>query len=618
MKRRLMAFGNVAVFFLLVVSLVGCGGTSPTSLPVRTGGPSGGSGTGDTHSDAPASGDDKWGITSGKDATGSLPESQPRLAPPPVDGSGSVAAAPTSTTASASGETPLLNVGGADSLSEAPSSKGSDGGLNTGKSYQQYRSDLTAGQVDDNAKFADYMDYQRGYTADNVNRIDVSQRLFVRVMDGAQKPVAGARVQLFDGDHQVFEGSTVSDGRVLFFPSAADEMQATRFRAVITRGQTSVEATVKPGGQEQVVTLSGLKDNSGDVGIDMVFLLDATGSMGDEIEKIKATVGSIAQRIEQLPGSATPRFGLVAFRDRGDVYVTRSWQFTPDIQQFSDNLSNVYAAGGGDTPESVNAGLHDAIHLPGWADNSTGRHLRMIVLVGDAPPHLDYQDDYRYPALLQEAAAAGIKIFPVGASNLESDGEYIFRQFAEVTQGQFVFLTYANGVSGAPGLATDKHVSDFTVQNLDTLIVNLVAGEVANQTGQNVGEAQPQSVPVVAPVQVRENVVVPTPAVTGLAAMLDDFVGGRGGIFWIAMLLLVGAVVLSTSKRVIARVIPEQAQEIYIPESSIDTELIAWPESSKQEGEEQAVLAAHLQPSANPVEVYLDVQPAQQPTVPLR
>ena len=70
--------------------------------------------------------------------------------------------------------------------------------------------------------------------------------------------------------------------------------------------------------------------------------------MGDEIDKIKATVGSIAQRIEQLPGSSAPRFGLVAFRDRGDEYVTRSWDFTSDIRQFSANLGNVYAAGGGE------------------------------------------------------------------------------------------------------------------------------------------------------------------------------------------------------------------------------------------------------------------------------
>jgi len=460
--------------------------------------------------------------------------------------------------------------------------------------------------VDDNAKFSDYLDYLRNYEGGGVMQVDVSQRLFVRVMDGSQQPVAGARVQLFDGNTQVFDGSTMSDGRALFFPSAADATQASEFRAAITRGQTSVEATIKPGGAEQVVTLSGLQDNSGPVGIDMVFLLDATGSMGDEIDKIKGTVGSIAQRIEQLPGSSAPRFGLVAFRDRGDDYVTRSWDFTSNIDAFSENLSSVDAAGGGDTPESVNAGLHDAIHLPGWADNSTGRHLRMIVLVGDAPPHIDYQDDYRYPALLQEAVASGIKIFPVGASNLENDGEYTFRQFAEITQGQFVFLTYANGVSGAPGLSTDKHVSDFTVQNLDSLIVNLVAGEVANQTGQRVGSSNPQPEQVAAPVQVEESIA--RPALTGLAAVLDDFVGGRGGIFWVAILLIVAAVVLSTRKQIAARVAPAQSAEIFAPESS------AQPDP---DDEGQAMLAAHLQPEVGAVEVYLHVSESQQPTVPL-
>src|SRR5262249_31480919 len=160
--------------------------------------------------------------------------------------------------------------------------------------------------------------------------VDVSQRLLVRVLDGSQHPVAGADVKLFDGNRKVFEGTTMSDGQILFFPSAAGESQTAQYNAVISRGQTRVQAVIKQDGPEQVVTLGGLKDNSGAVGVDLVFLLDATGSMGDEIDKIKGSVGDIAQRIEQLPGSSAPRFGLVAFRDRGDDFVTRSWDFTQD------------------------------------------------------------------------------------------------------------------------------------------------------------------------------------------------------------------------------------------------------------------------------------------------
>jgi hypothetical protein len=298
-----------------------------------------------------------------------------------------------------------------------------------------------------------------------------------------------------------------------------------------------VGAKLRPNLPEQTASIT-LPDNTGPVGLDIVFLMDATGSMADEIDHLKATVGSIAARIEQLQGSSKPRLGLVAFRDRGDDYVTRSWDFTADVQQFSANLANVYAGGGGDNPEDVNAGLHDAIRLPGWADTSSGRHLRMIVLVGDAPPHLDYADDTQYTELLQEAVAAGIKIFPIGASNLDETGEYIFRQFAQVTQGEFIFLTYDNGVSGAPGPATDKHVSDFTVRNLDSLVVNLVAKEIANQTGQPVRGSNP--VPV-GPVDTSPV----TPAQVGLLARIDatlqstvDQLLNVNTAFWIVALLM--------------------------------------------------------------------------------
>lgn len=507
MRHRLMKVGNFALAGFLLLSAAACGGeramTAPMATP-QTGRPI----------DSPAEGDASVsGFASGATATtGSMAPAELR---------------------------PLLS-------SESPSvpaaagsaSSGEEAKLNTGRIAPQsdYQSPLTAGQVDDNAKFREYLEYLRNSRSLSVLPLDVEQRLFVRVLDNSQQPVAGARVQLFDGDRQVFDGLTVSDGRVLFFPGEAGADQAQELRALITRGNQQVEAKLRPNLPEQTASIT-LPDNTGPVGLDIVFLMDATGSMNDEIEQLKATVGSIASRIEQLPGSSKPRLGLVAYRDQGDDYVTRSWDFTVDVQQFSANLANVEAGGGGDYPEAVNAGLHDAINLPGWADTSSGRHLRMIVLVGDAPPHLDYPNDPKYTQLLQEAVASGIKIFPIGASNLDDTGEYIFRQFAQVTQGQFIFLTYDNGVSGASGTSTQNHVSDFTVRNLDSLVVNLVAQEVANQTGQPVQGSNP--VPV-GPI-VRSPVA---PAPMGWLARLDNMVRGAvdqlmsvNTAFWLAALL---------------------------------------------------------------------------------
>ncbi|HST05638.1 MAG TPA: VWA domain-containing protein [Chloroflexia bacterium] len=507
--------------------------------------------------------------------------------------------------------------GGELSTAVHPSDSGGTDYYQPSQEQFQYQADLTAGQVDDNAKYQEYLDYLSKYQGYNgrVIPIDVSQRLFVRVLDSAQMPVAGASVQLFDDDKQVFAGETMSDGRALFLPKAAGITQATQFRAVISRGQASAEATVQASGPEQVVTLAGLGDsNTGAVGVDLVFLLDATGSMADEIDHIKQTIGSIAQRIEQVPGSSAPRFALVAYRDRGDDYVTRQWDFTSDIDQFSANLANVQAGGGGDIPESVSAGLHDAINLQGWSDNSTGRHLRMIVLVGDAPPHLDYANDYSYPQLLNEAAAKGIKVFPVGASNLEADGEYIFRQFAQVTQGQFVFLTYANGVSGAPGTYTDKHVTDFTVQNLDSLIVGLVAGEVANQTGQKIDtSAQVAPVPVTVPASQTDNSIV---------GIIGKMFRGDGAIFWGVIVSVVLIVVYATRRdgRQPKDDIREAEHELTDGREHDGEEIWVRDDGLERAEEERELVAAHIQPSFSPVELRMEVRPEQtgQPTLPLR
>jgi|GEM_PF-615189 len=497
-----------AIPLLVLVVLAGLFAAGPR-LPSGTTSPLMHSATAPPRPDQPQPGYPAPGL---RDASGAAGVPGISIAPAPPTGGGSdpsgaplnkgtwaengapaAAAAPTGISAPAPGLGPPPPMGGPNLETRAAAATPADfaaPGASSGAPLQMGnpppavdQAPLTAGQIDDNARFAEYLDYLQHYQGPAILPIAVERRLFVRVLDASQHPVAGARVQLFDGARPVFDARTVSDGRVLFFPAAAGATQAPQLRALVSRGSQQVTASLAADQPAQTVALPALQDNTGPVGLDLVFLLDATGSMGDEIDKIKATVATVASRIQQLPGSTAPRFGLVAFRDRGDDYITRSWDFTADVRTFQQNLANVAAGGGGDNPESVNAGLDAAIHLPGWTAVDSGRHLRMIVLVGDAPPHLDYPNDTEYPQLLQEAVAAGITICPIGASGLDDQGEYIFRQFAEVTQGQFIFLTYANGQSGAPGVVTDHHVSNFTVNDLDTLVVNLVAHDIANQVG---------------------------------------------------------------------------------------------------------------------------------------
>ena len=158
---------------------------------------------------------------------------------------------------------------------------------------------------------------------------------------------------------------------------------------------------------------------------------------------------------------------------------------------FDSALAFLQARGGGDMPEAMNEALHTAVHRLSWRGDGT---TRLIVLLADAPPHLDrgppwYDDD------MQAALARGIKLFTVAASGLDRSGEAIFRQMAQYTGGRFAFLTYGkaagagngegNGIGNDQGLGTGREtvhdVRNYAVQNLDQLVVRLVREELARR-----------------------------------------------------------------------------------------------------------------------------------------
>src|SRR5512134_1107372 len=133
--------------------------------------------------------------------------------------------------------------------------------------------------------------------------------------------------------------------------------------------------------------------------IDVVFVLDTTGSMGGLIQAAKEKIWSIATTLAAAQPAPEIRMGLVAYRDRGDAYVTRVVDLSSDLDSVYATLMDFQADGGGDGPESVNRALHDAIHQVSWSQQA-GTY-KVVFLVGDAPPHMDYQDDVKYPDTLR-------------------------------------------------------------------------------------------------------------------------------------------------------------------------------------------------------------------------
>ena len=142
--------------------------------------------------------------------------------------------------------------------------------------------------------------------------------------------------------------------------------------------------------------------------VEVVFVLDTTGSMSGLIQSAKEKIWSIATTMSQADPAPEIRMGLVAYRDRGDAYVTRVVDLSEDLDSMYATLMDFRAEGGGDDPESVNQALHDAVNDISWSQD--GNAYQVVFLVGDAPPHMDYQDDVKYPDIVEMAKAKGIAV----------------------------------------------------------------------------------------------------------------------------------------------------------------------------------------------------------------
>ena len=245
---------------------------------------------------------------------------------------------------------------------------------------------LRAGSVDDNADFAGYLEYLERIHSFGISLrdFDPTGRIVVTVTGTSGLPVAGAEVVVSAGGVEVARLRTTADGTARFHPLAYGAPDATSFD--FTVGAQTVSA--EPGG---VATFSA--DAAGGatapVAVDVLFLLDATGSMGDEIDQLKTSIDSVAARLSSLDSAPDIRFAMTLYRDVDDTFVTSTYDFTSDVEAFRSALSNVVADGGGDYPEALDEGLAESLAAPAWRDPAST--IQLIFLVADAPPQVGRQ-----------------------------------------------------------------------------------------------------------------------------------------------------------------------------------------------------------------------------------
>jgi Mg-chelatase subunit ChlD len=217
--------------------------------------------------------------------------------------------------------------------------------------------------------------------------------------------------------------------------------------------------------------------------VEVVFVLDTTGSMGGLIEAAKEKIWSIASTLAQAQQVPQISMGLVAYRDRGDAYVTRVIDLNRDLDSMYAQLMDFAADGGGDGPEAVNEALEAAIHRMSWSqDRDT---YKVVFLVGDAPPHMDYQDDVKYPQVVAAAAAKGIVVNTIQCGSM-SETVVPWRQIASLGRGRYFTVEQA-GSAVAIATPYDAQIATLAAELDGTRMYYGSAHEVAAMASK--GEA---------------------------------------------------------------------------------------------------------------------------------
>ncbi len=344
---------------------------------------------------------------------------------------------------------------------------------------------LRAGSIDDGDDVDAYLDYRAGVVESGVEvrPLDVRDSTVITVTGDNGLPVLDAIVEVV-ADGGAVALRTTADGSVRFAPAAMN-LDGDTFSATVTVGEAVQSVEFALGAPSVDITVDAPGGHDGSVPLDVHFVLDATGSMGDEIARLRDNMTSVATQIAALPSAPDVRFGMTVYRDEGDLFVTRTFDLTDDLDAFLVALADVQADGGGDYPEALDEALADALEKPEWRRDGA---VELLFVIADAPPQVGRDVQQPSTATAIAAAERGVKIFPVAASGTDDQAEYVMRELAFVTGGRFVFLSYGAGGSTATGDGTDITADDYDELPLDALVVRLVQDELSALTGV---ESQP-------------------------------------------------------------------------------------------------------------------------------
>lgn len=344
----------------------------------------------------------------------------------------------------------------------------------SGKPSAPSESGLKAGFSDDNKQYNYFVAFLEEYSGVPHVPFSVAERINLVITDSSGKPVPDALVSI-DGK---VAGLTKADGTFRLYPGQEYPSDSS-WTVEVSAGKLRLRTTVSRHGPRTVsMVLGGARTIPAPLPLDILFVMDTTGSMGEEIARLKSTMEIIHANVSSLRPKPDVRFGLVLYKDRGDEYITQTVPFTRSLEEFRAALEPVTADGGGDGPEDLESALDVAVREMDW----TPKGLRLAFVITDAEAHLDYGHRFSYIDAAREARVKGIRIHTIGTGGLPIEGEYLLRQVSQLTDGKYIFLTYGEGGEsdgGAPGSVSHHTGSNFQTDKLEVIIIRFVRDDVA-------------------------------------------------------------------------------------------------------------------------------------------
>jgi hypothetical protein len=341
---------------------------------------------------------------------------------------------------------------------------------------EQYKPKLlTAGEINDFSKWELWKDISKTelYSSQSYWNIRPENRYCVQVMNESSFPVVNAQVKLVDDqDEVIWTARTDNTGKAelwsgLFQDSISEEM---KYSILIESGNVIKEIRNAKKFHQGV---NSVRLNTPCIigkDVDILFTVDATGSMSDEIEFLKEELKELIRTFSEKKPNLNIRTGSVFYRCFGNSYVTKSSEFTNKIDKTVDFINQQYAGEGGN--EAVEEAIRVSVDKMNW---NADAYSKIIFLILDEPPASSNEINKTIHKAIESASRQGIRIIPVVGSGegygSEKSLEYLMRSLAIATNGTYVFLTDDSGVGETH---TKPSIDDYKVELLNDLIARLL------------------------------------------------------------------------------------------------------------------------------------------------